>query len=510
MYHMTTAIIYVRLSSHRGDIDPSTSPARQEDVCRAYCAAKGWTVHPFVVRDLDVSGSEKGLRLNRPGLAEIRARWHEIDVVIFAKLDRLARNVIDFRAFAEEAAKHNVALVSVAESLDLTTPTGRFVATILAAFAEMEAATIAERVAAGIAGARRLGRWAGGAAPYGFRIVPAPDGPGYVLAPDPETAPYVREAAERVLAGESLYRIANDFNARGIPTRSALLIREGRTKRKTPAPWSTQVISQMLLNPATVGRTVYRGEILRDENGLPRQVWEPILSLDTWHRLRAVLAAKGEGEEGRGRRVRAARLLSGLIFCAGCGRKLYASSRTHRSGNTVPMYVCMARRNGQGCRGVAITAEMTEQFVEREFLRLVGELPVVESVTVAVDDGRRTDIETAIADTARQMTERGADVAALAARLAALHAEREALPATAVTEVRRIETGRTFAQEWAARDIDGRRALLVSAGARVVIHRAAVPGRKIFDESRIDFQLGVFEDPEARRLAEIETEEARD
>src|SRR5690606_1545255 len=116
--------------------------------------------------------------------------------------------------FAEEAAKHNVALVSVAESLDLTTPTGRFVATILAAFAEMEAATIAERVAAGIAGARQLGRWAGGAAPYGFRIVPAPDGPGYVLAPDPETAPYVREAAERVLAGESLYRIANDFNAR--------------------------------------------------------------------------------------------------------------------------------------------------------------------------------------------------------------------------------------------------------------------------------------------------------
>ncbi|RBQ04822.1 hypothetical protein DQE82_28010 [Micromonospora sp. LHW51205] len=502
------AIIYVRLSSHRGDLDPSTSPARQEEVCRAYCAAKGWDVHPYVVRDLDVSGSDKGLRLDRPGLGEIRDRWGEVDVVIFAKIDRLARNVVDFRAFAAEAEQHGAALVSVAESLDMTTPSGRFVATILAAFAEMEAATIAERVTAGIAATRKLGRWAGGAAPYGYKVVPAPDGPGYVLAPEPEAAAAVREAAERLLAGESLYRIAHDFNARGVPTRSAMLIAQGRTRRTKPAPWSTQVIAQMLVNPATVGRSVYRGEVMRGDDGLPRQLWEPILSLDTWHQLRAALAANGDGVEGRGRRVRAARLLSGIATCAGCGRKLYASSRKHASGATVPTYACAARRNGQGCKGVAITAEMTEQYVEREFLRMVGHWPVVDVVTVAVDDGRRADIEAAIADTARQMTERGADVPALAARLGELHAAREALPATAVTEMREVETGETFAEAWQARDVDGRRTLLVSARARVVVHRAAVHGRKIFDESRIDLQLGVFDDPEAQRLAEIAAEEA--
>ncbi|MEW2477797.1 recombinase family protein [Micromonospora gifhornensis] len=501
------AIIYIRLSSHRGDLDPSTSPARQEEVCRAYCAAKGWTVQA-VVRDLDVSGSDKGLRLDRPGLGEIRDQWEEVDVVIFAKLDRLARNVVDFRAFAEEAERNGAALVSVAESLDMTTISGKFVATILAAFAEMEAATIAERTAAGIAGARKLGRWAGGAAPYGYRVVPATDGPGYVLAPEAEAADVVREAAERVLSGESLYRIAHDFNARGIPTRSARLIAEGRTRRTTPAPWSTQVIAQMLVNPATVGRSVYRGEVIRADDGMPRRLWEPILSLDVWHQLCAALTANGDGVEGRGRRVRAARLLSGIAYCGGCDRKLYASSRKHASGNNVPTYACAARRNGQGCKGVAITAEMTEEVVTRRFLDYVGHWPVVETVTVAVDDGRRADVEAGIADLARQMTERGADVAALAGRLGELHAAREALPATALTEVRRVETGRTFGEEWAARDVDGRRALLASAGARVVIHRAAVPGRKTFDESRVSLHLGEFADPEAQRLAEIAAEEA--
>lgn len=138
-------------------------------------------------------GPTPGLRLDRPGLREIRDRWADIDVVIFAALDRLARSVVDFRPFADEAAEHGVALVSVKETLDLTTPSGEFVATILAAFAEMEAKTIAQRTLAGIADTRRLGRWAGGNPPYGMKVTSNPNGAGFILAPNAD------EAAERVL-----------------------------------------------------------------------------------------------------------------------------------------------------------------------------------------------------------------------------------------------------------------------------------------------------------------------
>ncbi|HWJ83092.1 MAG TPA: recombinase family protein, partial [Nocardioides sp.] len=123
------AVGYVRLSDWRGDADPSTSPAGQERTIRAFCEAKGWEVLD-VIHDLDVSGSARGLRLDRPGLGKVRALYDRADVLVVAKLDRLARNVSDFMAICEEAAERNVAPVSVAESLDMTTPGGRFTATI--------------------------------------------------------------------------------------------------------------------------------------------------------------------------------------------------------------------------------------------------------------------------------------------------------------------------------------------------------------------------------------------
>ena len=178
------ALIYVRLSSYRGDKDPSLSPPRQEEQCRAYCLAKGWSVVE-VISDLDVSGSDKGLRLERPGLRKIRERFGSFDVVIFAKLDRMARNVVDFMAFAAEAEEHGATLVSVAESLDLTSASGRFIATILTAFAEMEAAMIATRVTESIDSLRNSGRFAGGVVPYGYRSAPNPNGNGMVLVIEP-------------------------------------------------------------------------------------------------------------------------------------------------------------------------------------------------------------------------------------------------------------------------------------------------------------------------------------
>lgn len=158
-----------------------------------------------------------------------------------------------------------------------------------------------------------------------------------------------------------------------------------------------------------VGRSIHRGDVLRGDDGMPRQVWEPILDLNDWHRLCATIPSvhTRTPTDRRPPRRRAARLLSGLAVCGECGSKLYVTARSLPGGGTRPIYVCPSRRNGLPCRGLSISAEPLENYVAGEMLDLVGAWPVVRYVTVSVDDGERADIEAAIADLARQMTERG-------------------------------------------------------------------------------------------------------
>ena len=86
------------------------------------------------------------------------ARRREIDVIVVWRLDRWGRSVADLMATLGELTELGVGFVSLTEALDLTTPTGRAMAGMLAIFAEFEREILRERVRAGIAQARKQGR----------------------------------------------------------------------------------------------------------------------------------------------------------------------------------------------------------------------------------------------------------------------------------------------------------------------------------------------------------------
>lgn len=466
-----SAATYVRLSSHRGDADPSTSPARQEATCRAYAEAKGWTVVE-VVSDLDVSGSDKGLRLDRPGLIRLRELFDTVDVVIFAKLDRLARNVVDFRRFAEEADESDVALVSVAESLDLTTSSGRFVATLLSAFAELEAATIHERTRAGRDGVVDQGRWPGGSAPYGYRTAAKTDGPGRVLELDPVEAREVRRAADAVLGGASFYAVVLDLNDRGVKPRRA-------------QAWAVKSLQVVLTGDAALGRQRHRGELVVDDDGIPVTVWPPILTVEESSRIRERVSTKRTKVP---RRPRQARLLSGVLTCATCGSTLRVGNAGSGRNGQAKRYVCRGEVDGRGCKTpLSIHAEQLEAFVEAELLDIHGDTELLERVETApalVAD--IVDVEDALRRTAEAMTEPGADVAALSARVAKLAAKRDELATVSSTPtVELVRTGRTVREAWESAELDARRAMLRSALAWAPKVRPN-SGPRRFDPSRVE------------------------
>lgn len=103
------------------------------------------------------SGKDK----NRPGLDEMLAFVREGDVLVVESISRFARNTKDLLALVEDLDRRHVRFVSQKESLDTSTPQGRFVLTMFGALAQLERETIMQRQAEGIAIAKAEGKYRG-------------------------------------------------------------------------------------------------------------------------------------------------------------------------------------------------------------------------------------------------------------------------------------------------------------------------------------------------------------
>src|SRR5690606_23082190 len=128
----------------------------------------------------------------RPGFRALVSQWHAGDVLVFWKIDRLARSLVGFVDLMRDAEAAGVVLVSVHDPLDLATPQGRMAAQMLAVFGEFERGVIRDRIMSMRRHLQRHGRWTGGRPPYGLKPEPHPDG-GKVLVRDPEAAKIVRQ-----------------------------------------------------------------------------------------------------------------------------------------------------------------------------------------------------------------------------------------------------------------------------------------------------------------------------
>ena len=140
--------LYARVSTN----DQQTL-ALQNRAMREYAARRDWTI-ALQVCEVN-SGAVR--REAREKVIEA-ARRREIDVVLVWRLDRWGRSVTDLLATLQELEYLGVGFVSLTEVLDLTTPSGRAMAGLLAIFAEFEREILRERTRAGLAHARQNGK----------------------------------------------------------------------------------------------------------------------------------------------------------------------------------------------------------------------------------------------------------------------------------------------------------------------------------------------------------------
>lgn len=111
----------------------------------------------------DVIYNEKmtGTKRDRPELSKLLDRMTEGDTVVIESLSRLGRSTKDLIELTELFQGKGVHLVSLKESIDTGTSTGKLLFTLMSAIAQFERDVIADRTREGLKSARSRGRTGG-------------------------------------------------------------------------------------------------------------------------------------------------------------------------------------------------------------------------------------------------------------------------------------------------------------------------------------------------------------
>ena len=102
-----------------------------------------------------------GSRLDRPGWDQMMAYVRPGDTLVVTELSRMTRSLLDLLETAKALQQRRIELVSLRESIDTTTATGRCFLSMMGAIHQMERELRAERAAAGRASAKARGKTGG-------------------------------------------------------------------------------------------------------------------------------------------------------------------------------------------------------------------------------------------------------------------------------------------------------------------------------------------------------------
>lgn len=148
------AIGYLRVSTGR-QADSGAGIEAQRTAILAEATRRGWAAAD--VQFIEETASGKNAK--RPGLELAREALASGDAgaLVVSKMDRLSRSLLDFASIMQEAQKQGWALIALDCPVDLTTPMGEALASIIATFAQLERKMIGERTRDALAEKRAAG-----------------------------------------------------------------------------------------------------------------------------------------------------------------------------------------------------------------------------------------------------------------------------------------------------------------------------------------------------------------
>jgi site-specific DNA recombinase len=371
------AAVYARVSTTRQA--QAQGIEQQLDRLRAAVAERGWELDDqHVYRDDGYSGA----RLGRPGLDRLRdhAALAELDVVLVAAPDRLARNYVHQVLLIDELAGRGCQVEFLDRPMS-SDPHDQLLLQIRGAVAEYERTLIAERMRRGRQARLRAGTllpWT--TAPFGYRLDPERPRRADAVRVDPGEAALVAQLFDWYLEPQAtIYRLARRLTDLGVPA-----------PRGGPR-WNTASVRGILRNPSYAGRAVSNRTQVAPARGRksamlpagpgvshaprPEEDWitVPVPAIVSEEAFAQVQAKLDANQQTASRNTRHEYLLRALISCGACRltcgvRQMQAGYRYYQCrGRTDPLRVAQ----GQRCTARYIPAGQLDELVWADLCALV-------------------------------------------------------------------------------------------------------------------------------------------
>jgi len=372
------AVLYMRVSTTHQATE-GTSLESQYVACRLKAEQIGAAV-VAVFEDAGVSGGDYATREGMQGaLALIESG--EADTLIVFDMSRYSRDAIHQQQILNRVLAAGGKLVFTTFDLgDLRdNPDGRLAFGVQGVFAEHERGRIRANMMRGRKSSAEKGLQVTHSAPFGYEIATRDkimaglykiqDHKKYFIIE--KNAAIVRDIFTRYAAGQSLYGIARDFNVTGVPS------------PKGGLTWRATSIRAMLKNPTYKGTAHFGKYSTRRDESLIEKGFKtkvryktvpienrvaiaapPVVSVELWDACQVRLK---ENQSRLGGRPERKHLLTSILRCARCGRKMHGKT-VPKVGGVESIYMCQgashqhaeSRCKGRNFRGTRLEGVVIE------------------------------------------------------------------------------------------------------------------------------------------------------
>lgn len=311
---------------------------------------------------------------------DIKSGKDEVSYVLVFKLSRFGRNAADVLSTLQIMQDYGVNLICVEDSIDSSKDAGKLMISVLSAVAEIERENIRVQTMAGRVQKAREGKWNGGFAPYGYKLV---DGK---LIINEEEAVAIRTIFEQYvntnMGAGGISKYLENHGIKKIP----------RQNGKNPL-FDARLVRRILKNPVYVGkiafgrrslekvigtRNEYR-QVEQDDYIISDGIHEPIVSDELWQSAQVKLAMQSKKYEHVNRsKNNKVHLLSGILKCPICGCSMFSnvSIKKKKDGTKYKNYYYYACKHRNLTSGHKCTykKQINEELLDNAVVEIITKL----------------------------------------------------------------------------------------------------------------------------------------